>query len=468
MASNTSYQACGQMDSNCDDSHTIGVERTERREGTAQQSLISPSSTIAEQMECHIPALPSQHMYHRCATRSRIALGLICAVLLTFVIFAITAARAKSGLKYGSNGLHHTEGQQWMAEQALGLSQESVVVDTVCGKLIGDEEHEAFVFKNCRHTICCPSNRREAMVNPYTKQIEGKEDCLYLNVWTPNIDPEANSQVMVWIHGGFLQFGSGHQPGLRPNGKLAKSTDTVYVSLNYRLYAFGFMPLDILINSGNNGTKDNNNENVNNSTNFGLMDVVLALQWIQINIKAFGGDPTKVTLFGADSGAALILAIISNNDFKHLYSNSWLIDPALYLNHSFLDADKHNRKNFLKYSGCSSIDPVLIGSTAQAIEFWPGPRDLDTWQWRDYTKYVTTSLDSFSAQISRKSLQLYAPIDDGNETTPAIQYIDMVSDLRQVCPTDYLAQSLAQNSNNSSIYRYIFSARLSEAVSFYC
>ena len=109
--------------------------------------------------------------------------------------------------------------------------------------------------------------------------------------------------------------------------------------------------------------------------------------------------------------------------------------------------------------------PVLIGSTAQAIEFWPGPRDLDTWQWRDYTKYVTTSLDSFSAQISRKSLQLYAPVEDGNETTPAIQYINMVSDLRQVCPIDFLAQMLAQRSNNSSIYRYVFSARLSEAVS---
>jgi hypothetical protein len=114
----------------------------------------------------------------------------------------------------------------------------------------------------------------------------------------------------------------------------------------------------------------------------------------------------------------------------------------------------------------SVIDsPVLIGSTAQAIEFWPGPRDLDTWQWRDYTKYVTTSLDSFSAQISRKSLQLYAPIDDGNETTPAIQYINMVSDLRQVCPNDYLAENLAKKMNNSSIFRYHFNARLSEPVS---
>ena len=130
------------MDS-CDDRQTMGSERTAQ-----QQNLISPSSTIPEQLECHIPAIPSPNIYHRCATRSRIALAVICAVLLTFVIFTITAARAKSSLKYGANGLADNDGHQWMAEQqALGLSLESVVVDTDCGKLIGDEEHEAFVFK---------------------------------------------------------------------------------------------------------------------------------------------------------------------------------------------------------------------------------------------------------------------------------------------------------------------------------
>ncbi|XP_054152453.1 acetylcholinesterase-like [Oppia nitens] len=571
MCSNAIYQACQQTDTYDDNRPTI----TENEGKGQNQNLISPSSTIPEQLECHVPALPTISIYHTCATRSRIALALICTLLLTFVIFAITAAKSKTGFKFGANtlGLETTFSQQWMSDQmALGLSQQSVVVDTKCGKLIGDEEHESYVFKGIPYAVpptgarrwspplpiandssnCNQSGQRHAIkfgspcaqVNPYTKQVEGKEDCLYLNIWTPNIDSGAKLQVMVWIHGGFLQFGSGHQPGLRPNGKLAKSQNTVYVSLNFRLYAFGFMPLDVLINNNNNDTKNNSikivnkankdNRYNNNSTNYGLMDIIIALQWIQNNIHIFGGDPHKVTLFGADSGAALILAITSNPDMRHLYSSSWLINPALYLNHSFADASKHNRKNFLKYSGCDSrqcllgltsnqviehflgkndpsfrindqndlpilgimseqlitIDdiyvrdaypfsesmfnsPVLIGSTSQAIEFWPGPRDLDTWQWRDYTKYVTTSLDSFGAQVSRQSLQLYAPVDDGNQTTPAIQYINMVSDLRQVCPIDYLAQTLAQNydnnnnTNNSSVYRYIFSARLSDAVRVY-
>ena len=180
---------------------------------------------------------------------------------------------------------------------------------------------------------------------------------------------------MVWIHGGFLQFGSGHQPGLRPNGKLAKTMDSVYVSLNYRLYAFGFMPLDLLVNNTNNGTDDNLIQNENNSTNFGLMDVILALQWVQNNIRTFGGDPRKVTLFGADSGAALILAIISNPDLRQLYSSSWLINPALYLNHTFTEVSTHNRKNFLKHSGCQTLDCLRSMSSTQVIEYFLGKND---------------------------------------------------------------------------------------------
>jgi len=180
---------------------------------------------------------------------------------------------------------------------------------------------------------------------------------------------------MVWIHGGFLQFGSGHQPGLRPSGKLAKNKNTVYVSLNYRLYAFGFMALDILMNNKTNETSENTNYNENNSTNFGIMDVILALKWIQMNINSFGGDPKKVTLFGSDSGAAIILSIITNPDLRPLLSSSWLINPALYLNHSFSELSKHNRKQFLKHSGCDSLECLRSLSSNQVIEYFLGKND---------------------------------------------------------------------------------------------
>jgi carboxylesterase type B len=174
---------------------------------------------------------------------------------------------------------------------------------------------------------------------------------------------KANLSVMVWIHGGFLQFGSGHQPGLKPNGRLAKKTNTVYVSLNYRLHAFGFLALDLLMN------------NTKSSTNFGLMDVILALQWIEMNIKSFGGDNKKLTLFGADSGAALILAIITNPDMRSLFHSSWLIDPAVYFDKSIPNASKDNKKNFLTRTNCKTIDCLRSLSPIQVVHSFLGKND---------------------------------------------------------------------------------------------
>ena len=168
---------------------------------------------------------------------------------------------------------------------------------------------------------------------------------------------------MVWIHGGFLQFGSGHQPGLKPNGKLAKKTNTVYVSLNYRLHAFGFLALDLL------------EDNRHKSTNFGLMDVILALQWIQHNIKSLGGSPSKVTLFGADSGAAIILALMTNPRYRSLFQSAWLIDPAVYFDKSLAKASKENAKNFLKRTNCKTIECLRSLSAQHIIRSFIGKND---------------------------------------------------------------------------------------------
>ena len=122
-----------------------------------------------------------------------------------------------------------------------------------------------------------------ALANP--KEIVGSEDCLYLNVWTPTLNPGAKLNVMVWIHGGFLTEANANWPTYSPTEQLANETNTVYVGMNYRLHAFGFLALDIL-------TKDSK---TNTSGNYGFMDQILALQWVQRNVANFGGDPTKVS-----------------------------------------------------------------------------------------------------------------------------------------------------------------------------
>ena len=124
------------------------------------------------------------------------------------------------------------------------------------------------------------------------------EDCLYLNVWTPDIEPVKPLPVMVWLHGGGYTIGAG---GLAPyNGKPLASRGAVVVTVNYRLGHLGFFAHPAL-------DKEYPANGVVN--NFGLLDQIAALQWVQRNIPAFGGDRRNVTLFGESSGARSVLSL---------------------------------------------------------------------------------------------------------------------------------------------------------------
>jgi para-nitrobenzyl esterase len=115
------------------------------------------------------------------------------------------------------------------------------------------------------------------------------EDCLYLNVYT-GATPKADRPVMVWLHPGAYQFGSGSNP-LYDGEALARAGITL-VTVNHRLGRLGFLAHPWLsAESGGRG-----------SGNYGLMDIVAALEWVQRNIEQFGGDPHTVTLFGVSAG----------------------------------------------------------------------------------------------------------------------------------------------------------------------
>ena len=113
------------------------------------------------------------------------------------------------------------------------------------------------------------------------------EDCLTLNVWTPHPAPAKAAPVMVWIHGGGFIMG-GAAAATYDGGKIATRTGTVLVSLNYRLGPLGFLAHSSLGEG---------------SGNFGILDQQAALQWVQKNIAAFGGDPKNVTIFGESAGS---------------------------------------------------------------------------------------------------------------------------------------------------------------------
>jgi para-nitrobenzyl esterase len=119
----------------------------------------------------------------------------------------------------------------------------------------------------------------------------GVEDCLLLNVWTPSPAP-ARAPVMVWIHGRAFVFGSGADT-FYAGSELARTHGVIVVSINYRLGGLGFLAHPAL--TAEDPARGS-------SGNYGLLDQLAALEWVQRNIAGFGGDPAQVTLFGESAG----------------------------------------------------------------------------------------------------------------------------------------------------------------------
>ncbi len=147
------------------------------------------------------------------------------------------------------------------------------------------------------------------------------EDCLYLNVWTPGIDPAAKRPVIVWIHGGALRVGAGSLD-LYNGSPLAKKGALV-VTINYRLGALGFFSHPALEKQSPGGP-----------VNFGLLDQIAALQWVQKNIAAFGGDPENVTIAGESAGAQSVLALVASPLVRGLFNKAIAESPYGIASHT--------------------------------------------------------------------------------------------------------------------------------------
>jgi para-nitrobenzyl esterase len=169
-----------------------------------------------------------------------------------------------------------------------------------------------------------------------------QEDCLYLNVWTPN--PAATKlPVMVWFHGGGNTGGSASDPvpfadaGYFYSGASLASDGTVVVTLNYRLGVFGFFAYPGLVAEGSK------------AGNQGLWDQRFALQWVQENIAKFGGDPGNVTIFGESAGSFDVCMHVASPQtpplFEHAISES---------------------------GGCTTYQPSLADSQAEMLAFASG------------------------------------------------------------------------------------------------
>lgn len=136
------------------------------------------------------------------------------------------------------------------------------------------------------------------------------EDCLYLNVWTPSASPDAHLPVMVWIYGGGFQAGATSEG--RQDGEMLAKKGVVVVSMNYRLGIFGFFAHPALARESGH----------NSAGNYGLLDQVAALEWVQKNIAAFGGDPHNVTIFGESAGSFSVCALMASPLSRDLFQRA--------------------------------------------------------------------------------------------------------------------------------------------------
>lgn len=408
-----------------------------------------------------------------------------------------------------------------------------VQVSTACGALRGRHKNGAYSFKGipyaappignlrwappvdpvCGNEVIDASRFRSmcAQVRPLTSEgrVMGQEDCLFINVWTPKLQPDAKLPVMVWIHGGYLHMLSGGEQSYSPSEKLAADTGVVHVSFNYRLNAFGFLALEIL----------REGSPTNTSGNYGFMDQIAALKWVQRNIHVFGGDPGRVTIYGHSSGGTSVLALMTSPLAKGLFHRAVDMSGSYVLNATLKQAESDNLV-FLKKSHCDNLTclrhlsvkevlqavpwqeypswaaedivdlptkgrfigpvavvdgvvlkappfevwekkldysdvPFMVGTTQQEVDLSP-PENISVWTWGDYCWFVTAKLQSFSETLPKEALDLYptsAPCPT-RDRCPERAYTTMVSDIRATCPSNDLARRAAETLN-SPVYRYV-------------
>jgi len=215
-----------------------------------------------------------------------------------------------------------------------------VIVETNLGKVRGIKKQNVNIFKGIPYGAPTGGNRRflppippEPWARPrdafdygptapqarritypkprpilgMTPDLPMNEDCLVLNVWTRGLGDGARRPVMVWLHGGGYQSGSGSS-SIYDGTALAKRGDVVIVTINHRLNIFGFLHLE-----------DIGGERFSGSGVAGMLDIQLSLKWVQDNIEAFGGDPENVTIFGESGGGRKVSVMMAMPSAKGLF-----------------------------------------------------------------------------------------------------------------------------------------------------
>jgi para-nitrobenzyl esterase len=186
------------------------------------------------------------------------------------------------------------------------------------------------------------------------------EDCLYLNIWAPAEPAAQPLPVMVWIYGGALQNGSASTPLYAGDGFARRGV--ILVTINYRLGVLGFLALNSLSKESAAGV----------SGNYGLLDQIAALQWVQRNIGAFGGDTQRVTIFGQSSGSISLSALVASPLAKGLFQRAigesgGLFEPLDLSSGFSLTGAEENGQAFAQRQGAATLAQLRAKSASELL-----------------------------------------------------------------------------------------------------
>ena len=184
----------------------------------------------------------------------------------------------------------------------------------------------------------------------------GVEDCLFLNVWTPHLPNPSKKQdklkpVMFWIHGGAFTSGTGSDPTF-DGGNLASRGDVVVVTTNYRLGNLGFLALDDGITNGN----------------YGIADQITALEWVRRNIKDFGGDPDRVTIFGQSAGAGSVRALLASPKARGLFAGAIMESNLGGLGYGITYSKYYTIDEEMEIAGNAILDETNCTTAASRVD----------------------------------------------------------------------------------------------------
>jgi para-nitrobenzyl esterase len=176
------------------------------------------------------------------------------------------------------------------------------------------------------------------------ERVTGEEDCLHLNIWTPEPRADSPAPVMVWIHGGgHVQGGAPMTEGgvrIYDGARLSEVAGAVVVTINYRLGPLGFLALpELSTEEGSSG-------------NLGTLDQIAALEWVRDNIASFGGDPKRVMIFGESAGGVAVCALMTSPRANGLFHSAAMQSGACTAR-SLASAEAFGRK-LAEAAGCGA------------------------------------------------------------------------------------------------------------------